>query len=178
MTAPLAVLAVLSVVGGFLNVPHVLGGNAALHNFLSPIFESSEKLAHHAEHLDAGTEYGLMALAMGLAVAMLGFAFSRFANATSVENAAAAEGIKGFLGNKWYIDELYDMLFAKPLAALSTFFHNIIDKTIIDGFVNGIGSGAMAFGSETRKLQIGSVSLYLMSMIVGILLIFGVWFLG
>jgi NADH-quinone oxidoreductase subunit L len=178
MTAPLAVLAVLSVVGGFLNVPHVLGGNAALQHFLSPIFESSEKLAHHAEHLDAGTEYGLMGLAMGLAMAMLGFAFNRFANATSVENAAAADGIKGFLGNKWYIDELYDMLFAKPLAALSTFFHNIIDKTILDGFVNGIGSGAMAFGSETRKLQIGSVSLYLMSMIVGILLIFGVWFLG
>ena len=178
MTAPLAVLCVLTVVGGFAGIPEVFGlGKPVLHEFLAPVLA----VAHHthaAEAMNAGTEFGLMGLAMGLGLAALGFAFSRFANATQVENAAAQTGIKGFLGNKWRIDEMYDTIVNRPLNFLSVKFHSVIENDIIDGVIGSVGNFVLVFSRLARILQGGAVSGYLTMMIGGILVILAAWVFG
>ncbi len=47
--------------------------------------------------------------------------------------------LQNCLSNKWYVDELYDAIIVKPLRSISVFFNNVIEKTGIDGLVNGVG---------------------------------------
>ncbi|MEY4926924.1 MAG: NADH-quinone oxidoreductase subunit [Bacteroidota bacterium] len=176
MVLPLVVLGILSVVGGFVGVPEVFGlGKPILHEFLHPVFALSTELMPHEEAMNAGTEMGLMGLAMGLAFAALGFAYSRFAKAETVENAAEMGGVKGFLGNKWYVDELYDMLFVKPIKYLSEKFYTVIDKQVIDGAVTALGDGTLLVSRAARLVQSGSVGTYLTGMIFGVLLLFAIF---
>ena len=178
MTFPLAVLAVLSAIGGFVGLPAVFGGSQ-IHHFLAPVFELSEKALPHAESGDTSSlELGLMAAMMLAACAMLGWAWARFAKADSVEDAAAMGGIKGFLGNKWRFDELYNAVIVQPLNTLSDVFYRIIDRQVIDGAVSVLADSTMLVSRAARTVQTGSVGLYLTGMIVGVLGIFLVWWLG
>ncbi len=176
MVLPLMVLGVLSVLGGLVGIPEVFGlGKPLLHEYLHPVFASSMALMPHEEALNAGTEMGLMGLAMGLAFAALGFAYNRFAKAQTVENAVEAGGLKGFFGNKWYFDELYDLLFVNPIKYLSDKFYTVIDKQVIDGAVTALGDGTLLVSRAARMVQSGSVGSYLIGMILGVLLLFAIF---
>ncbi len=176
MVLPLVILGVLSVVGGLVGIPEAFGmGKPILHEYLHPVFAKSAELIGHEEHLDAGTEFGLMGLAMGLAIAALGFAYNRFAKAENVENAAIEGGVKGFFGNKWYFDELYDMIFVNPIKFLSEKFYTVIDKQVIDGAVTALGDGTLLVSRAARMVQSGNVGFYLTGMILGVLLLFALF---
>ena len=176
MVLPLIVLGVLSIVGGLVGIPEVFGlGSPILHDYLHPVFAKSSELMPHEGHLSASTEFGLMGLAMGLAILALAFAYTRFAKAETVENAAEQGGLKGFLGNKWYLDELYDMLFVNPTKFLSEKFYTVIDKQVIDGAVTALGDGTLLVSRAARLVQSGSVSLYLAGMILGVFLLFALF---
>jgi NADH-quinone oxidoreductase subunit L len=167
MTYPLIVLAVLSVVGGMVGIPELMGGHHELHHFLSPIF-TSEK-AHHIDH---NTEWMLMGVSVAIAAIAILFAVNKFSKKPEMQDA---EGLGKVLANKWYVDEFYDMIIVKPLEALATFFKNIIEKSGIDGAVNGIGKFVQYSSRQVRLLQSGQVGSYILFMVLAFALIILIW---
>lgn len=167
MTIPLIVLAVLSVIGGFIGVPQALGGNHWLANFLSPVLEpSAQKLGEF--HLDHTTEYILMAVSVAGALIAAVIAFSKYVKGAQVPVRDGEErgALANLSYNKFYVDEIYNALIARPLDALSGFFFRVVDKAGIDGIVNGVGRGATEASKGLRLLQTGNVGFYIFMMVI------------
>lgn len=167
MTLPLIVLAILSVIGGFVGIPAVLGGSDELPHFLEPVIAIAA--GHHISHT---TEYILMGLSTVLVLVMVFAAWSIYKNYKEKENTGFAK----VLENKWYVDELYDTIIVKPLKALADFLNNIFDKKVVDGIVNGVGRLVNYGGRQFRWVQSGQVGSYVLLMVVSILLIFVIQF--
>ncbi len=168
MIWPLIILAVLSVVAGFVGVPVVLGGSHALQQFLAPIFAGSLKL-QEAHHLDHTTEYILMGASVGAAALAILYAISRFSKRPDMEEAT---GFGKLLQNKWYVDEVYDTIVVKPLRNMSVLLNNIVEKLGIDGAVNGVGKLVHYGARQIRLLQSGQVGVYLLLMVVAAFVLF------
>lgn len=173
MTLPLIVLAILAAVGGALNVPEAVahGGNW-LANFLSPIYVYSNAVVTPT-HLDHNTEYILMGIS-GLAAIII--AIAAYMKYVKKEDLPAREGeqqsfLYNLSYNRMYIDELYDALFVKPLNGLSKLLYKVVDRSIIDGFVNGVGSFFDNSGKGIRQLQSGYVGFYIFMMVIGVIAI-------
>lgn len=162
MTIPLIVLAVLSIIGGYIGVPEALGGHHELAAYLSPVVKSA---THHLSH---NTEYILMAVSTLLVIVSIFIAVFRFRRYSTEQNNVVTK----WLENKWYIDELYDAIIVKPIKGISNFLNQIVEKRIIDGAVNGVGR-AVNYGSrQLRWLQSGQVGAYVLLMVIGMLLLF------
>jgi NADH-quinone oxidoreductase subunit L len=171
MTLPLIVLAVLSVVGGFIGIPAVFAENANwLAGFLSPVFAPSITLlpAHGLSHQ---TEWLLIAVSVIAALIGIFIALKMYKN-TTVETDAQPKGFAKVLADKWYLDELYQATIINPLNKISLFFKSIIEAKFIDGIVNGVGSLVNYGSRQLRWLQSGQVGAYVLLMVLGILLFF------
>ncbi len=164
MTIPLIILAVLSIIGGFVGIPEVfIHGGDKLGEFLAPV------IAPHSEHaVSISTEYLLMGLSTGLVLVMIIFAWFKFKNYTHSE----ATGLGKVVENKWYVDELYDKIIVDPLHKLGGFLKNIIDNKVVDGMVNGVGKLVNYSSRQMRLLQSGQVGNYVLLMVVSMVLIF------
>jgi NADH-quinone oxidoreductase subunit L len=164
ITVPLIILAMLSVIGGFVGIPDALmSGGDRITEFLKPVIplKTGEAVPH-------STEYGLMALSTVLVLIAILFAWSRFRNYKRSE----AKGLGKVLENKWYVDELYDKIIVNPLNKFAGFLNSVIEKGVIDGLVNGAGR-AVNYGSrQMRLLQSGQVGSYILLMVLGMLVIF------
>jgi NADH-quinone oxidoreductase subunit L len=169
MAIPLIVLAVLSVVGGFMGVPEVLGGSNRLNEFLAPVFAQSTALseAHHLEHT---TEYVLMATVIGLTVVMIVIAYVMYVRKNTVPVPdEKLGGAQQLVYNKYYIDELYNAIVVKPLYWMSDKLEIFIERSGIDRIVNSFGD-VVIFGSKvTRLLQAGNIGFYIFIMVVSII---------
>ena len=170
MTAPLVVLGVLSLVGGFLLNPVHHG---PFFNWLEPVTASTEGLAF-AEH-GALTEPALIAISV--VAAALGIAAAYLAYVRRPLTGVAPEIIRGPLAElmerKFYVDELYEAIFVRlggKLADGAVWF----DKTIIDGAVNGSGALSTATARIARRAQTGLTRGYLASMAAGALVLIAV----
>ncbi len=163
MTIPLIILAVLSIVGGYIGVPEALGGHHQLSAFLSPVVKSS---VHHLTH---DTEYMLMGLSTALVLIAIFFAWTRF---KKYQPEGESKGFAKLLENKWYVDELYDFVIVKPIKSIAGFSNRIIEAKGIDGLVNGVGKAVNYSGRQLRWLQSGQVGAYVLLMVIGILLLF------
>jgi NADH-quinone oxidoreductase subunit L len=162
MTIPLIVLAILSVIGGFVNVPAIFSGGERMTKFLSPIVPNAETTVSH------GTEWLLMGLTTVIAVAAILIAWNRYK--TYKEEQPNAFG--KLLQNKWYVDELYDSVIVKPLNALGSFANTALEKSGIDALVNGVGR-AVNYGSrQLRWLQSGQVGSYVLLMVISMVIFF------
>ena len=173
ITIPLIVLAILATIGGFIGIPEVFAKNGHwLESFLSPIFASSKALVqeHPAEH---GRELLMMGVLTGLVLLTIGFAWSRFGKYEPTE--AEETGLGKVLENKWYVDELYDAVIVKPLDALAGFFKNVIEKSGIDGTVNGIGKLVNYSSRQLRLLQNGQVGGYILIMVLSMIVVILLW---
>jgi len=176
MTLPLIVLALLAVVAGFLGVPEVFAKDAHwLENFLAPVFAAST--ARQGEHaISHSTEYALMG---GTVVAILIIAFyalKKFGNYS--KSAEPATGFARVLENKWYVDEIYDALINKPLKAFSVFLNNVVERSVIDGVVNGTGKFIQYSSRQMRWLQSGQVGSYILIMVVATVVFFIIQIFG
>jgi NADH-quinone oxidoreductase subunit L len=184
MTGPLAVLGVLSLVGGWLNVPPVLGflGPAeGLHHWLEPVVGSAANRVTlgAAPHLEHSTEYALIGGAVAIAVIGIAFAFARLKPARLVpkKDAVEEEGFERVLVNKWFVDEAYDAAIVRPTYALS---NNVlaagVDRGLIDGmFVNGSAFVTRQFSRLGSTFQSGQVGTYAWTIVVGVLLVLGLF---
>ncbi|MFY7840649.1 MAG: NADH-quinone oxidoreductase subunit L [Lacibacter sp.] len=169
MTVPLIILAFLAVVAGFVGIPELFAADAhKLEHYLAPVFKASTD-AVEAHHLEHKTEYILLAVSLTLIAAAIFFALNRF---SKNPETGEPEGFGKVLANKWYVDELYNNIITKPLNGLGVFFSRFVEKSGIDGLVNGVGKAVQWSGRQLRLLQSGQVGSYVLWMVIGILLLF------
>jgi NADH-quinone oxidoreductase subunit L len=169
MTIPLIVLAILSIIGGFVGIPEIfMKGGDKLGEFLSPVVAN-----HGQHHVSHSTEYMLMGLSTALMVIMIIFAWYKFRNYSRGHEEA---GFGKVLENKWYVDELYEKIIVNPLNRVGVFFRSVIENDVIDGIVNGVGRAVNYGGRQLRLLQSGQVGNYVLLMVISILIIFVIQF--
>jgi NADH-quinone oxidoreductase subunit L len=176
MTVPLIALAVLSIVGGYLGIPHL----SQIEHFLDPVFGRfmPAGAAVHAEAPEASfsLELALMGLSAAVALAGIYLAYQIYLAKAGVAEklAASMSGIYRLLARKYYVDEIYDALFVRPLNWLSEkFFWKIFDVGVIDGTVNGIAKLFGGLASVMRRWQTGVVQNYAVTLVVGLIIILG-----
>jgi NADH-quinone oxidoreductase subunit L len=165
MTIPLMVLAVLSVVGGWIQLPSIYGGHSFFSDFLSPVVKTVEQSDPNISMVE-WTLFGCTVVMLGIV-----FFFTKKNYAVSTFDGEY-KGFKKVLANKWYIDELYDAVIVRPLKKISAFLNNVVEKSGIDGFVNGIGKGVNYGSRQVRLLQSGQVGNYVLLMVIGMLALF------
>jgi NADH-quinone oxidoreductase subunit L len=175
MTIPLMVLAALSIIGGFVGMPAVLGGNHELNQFLAPVFAGA-KANEQAHHLSHETEYILMGVVIGLTLVVILIAYLRYVSGKRVP--ASEEGslnpVHRLVYNKYYIDELYETVITRPLNGLSKATDAVVERLFIDGIVNGSGK-LVSWGSKTLRLvQTGNIGFYVFAMVISIVLILAI----
>jgi NADH-quinone oxidoreductase subunit L len=173
ITIPLIILALLSIIGGYIGIPEfMMEGAHKLNDFLAPIFAASHEHmeAHEVSH---NTEWMLTGISTLLILIVVVFAWSRFSKKPDLEEA---RGFGKVLQNKWYVDELYDSIIVRPLAKLGSFLNNFIERLVVDGIVNGVGRLVNYSSRQLRLLQSGQVGSYVLLMVLGMLIIFVVQF--
>ena len=167
MTIPLLILSVLSIFGGFLNIPSLFGGDSKFSTYLQ-----SAVVSKAPEELSHSTEIGLILGSLVLLGLVIFFAYRTFVSKSFIP-AKDGEPMSFFsklIYNKFYIDEMYTAVFEKPFGYLSDFFYNKVENTVLDPVVDEIGFTTARVGTLLRKLQQGNMSFYLFAMVAGILL--------
>lgn len=162
ITVPLIILAILSIVGGYVGLPEVMSEHNAIGAFLSPVVNNMEA------HLAPATEWLLMGISVTVSVIMIVFAYTNNRKPEFAPN----KGLAKVLEHKWYVDEIYDAIVVRPLEALSTLLDKFAERKGIDGTVNGVGKTVRWGGDKLRLLQSGQVGFYIFIMVVGIVMLF------
>jgi NADH-quinone oxidoreductase subunit L len=179
MLGPLVILAVLSVVGGWIAAPALWGGTDYFTNFLTPVFgshEGSEALSEAAAH---SLELTLAAVAVVSALIGLAVAWWLYLNKPGKADGLAKSMKPAYtlLLNKYYVDELYAKVVVRPLMWISTnVLWKVADVAVIDGAVNGIAHETTALGDGVRHTQSGNTRSYAVWVVVGAIVIIAVIF--
>jgi len=159
MLGPLVILAVLSIVGGFVGY-----GNRFEH-FLAPVFRGASEVAQEASHETAGRALEYLLMAVSVSVAGLGWllAYLLYSRRPQLPARIAASlgGLYRAVANKYYIDELYAVLFVKPVVDGSTtiLWHDV-DQGVIDAAVNDSADAARHVSDNVRHMQSGNLRSY------------------
>lgn len=177
MTLPLIVLAIFSVIGGFINLPHFIGHGhyAKLMEWLKPVL--TEESYNQMEATLSGVPFGTEMILLGATVLMF-FCVWFFVKNTYVNKKKQAlpeemyTGWEKLSAKKLYVDELYNAIVVKTVEGLGR-GGRMFDKGILDRFVDFVGDGAEDSGRAMKRIQNGNVENYIliMSLAVGIILI-------
>jgi NADH-quinone oxidoreductase subunit L len=181
MLVPLAVLAVLSIIGGWLAAPALWGGPDYFANFLGPVFGSPAGAEAASEGAVGAHQLELVLAAVAFGTALVGLAVAIW---LYLKRPGKADGLAHSLKpayttllNKYYVDELYAAVVVKPLLWISTaVLWKAADVAGIDGAVNGIADGARAIGDGVRHTQSGNTRSYAVWVVVGAIVVFAVIF--
>ncbi len=176
MLVPLVILAFLSVTGGFLGIPHALGGGNILETWLAPVFERSGRIFGSAAHGSLMTEYILMALSVAVGLAGIVLARKLYLGRRDLVDSVAARfaSLHTLLFRKYFVDEGYDAVVLRPLETGSRqLLWKGIDTRLIDGAVNGCAGLVATVASALRRMQTGSVSNYGLAVLIGVSLLLG-----
>jgi len=173
MIGPLVVLAVLSVIGGYVGMPFQEGGHP-FERWLHPVLSAGGHGAAHHE-VSRGMEWALILLSVGVALSGLFMALRAYlwtpALATSLRERFA--GLHRLFENKWWVDELYDAAVVRPFfMGISQWLWRVWDTRVVDGLVNGVGY-TLEVGSAVLKLfQTGFVGTYALWITLGVIALF------
>jgi NADH-quinone oxidoreductase subunit L len=181
MTVPLLLLAVLSVAGGWINLPLIHGGQI-LGGFLEPVFADIARVtgggAHHGAEAGAShaaAEITLMVISLAVALAGI-FLAHRFYVADPGAPQRVAERVRGLyvlLREKYRVDELYDTLIVGPIWRGSVRLWERFDAAVIDRAVNGVGREIERAAGGLRQAQTGYVQVYAMVITLGTVVVLG-----
>lgn len=171
MTVPLMILAVLSVLGGFIGFPHELGHTLGIHHWLDAFLATSVKM--EATEMTLNTELILMAVTIILILVMIVLARTIFLSNKSVPNSddEAMPLWKEVIYYKYYIDEIYAAVIVKPLNRISGLLYHYIERSGIDAMVNGIGTSVVNWSQLLRLTQTGGLGFYVGAMVVSIIVL-------
>lgn len=182
MIAPLVVLAILSICGGWIGIHNRFDG------FLAPVTKiqvantpaAEEAVMPHeqapAEESGAGTELTLMLCSLGIAAVGLGGAWYLYWKRPDLPGkmAASAAGLYTTVLNKYYVDEFYGATITRPLLLFSTkVLWRGIDVALIDGALNGSAAGAQETSRGVRRMQSGNIRSYAGWVAVGAAVVIG-----
>ena len=167
MTIPLIILSILALFGGFLNIPSIFGGKSGFSEFLSSTIRSKV-----TTELGMSTEIGLIAASLILLLLIILFAYRTYVKkgVIPVADGVSTNFFSKVIGNRFYVDEIYSVLFEKPFGLLSDFLFNKVENKVLDPAVDEVGILTSRLGNLARKLQQGNMSFYLFAMVAGILL--------
>ena len=171
MTLPLIILAVLSAIGGILGMPAVFSEHHAFRHYLEPLLSFPASFAEgEPSHM---FEYTLMGVATGMLIIVWMLAQNRFVTRSKVPSLREEEfgAASKVLYHKYYVDELYEALFVRPLNKLSGIFYRWFDIGIIDGVVNSTGRMTQGAAGLLRRIQTGSIGFYIFAMVLCLVLI-------
>ncbi len=193
MIRPLQVLALLSFIGGYVGLPHILGGGNWFGKFLG------HTVGHHELELSAGTEILLMAVSVGIGLFGILLAYIIYLKkkgkpAESLANRLSL--IYKLVYNKYFIDEFYNGVFVGGAMKLGTLLGKfdlgiidgivngaaflvrkissasiVVDTNVVDGAVNGVGALNNKFSKILKRLQSGYVYNYALSIVIGIVIL-------
>ena len=184
MAAPLVVLGILTVFGGWLNLPAVVtdvapvGPGDLLARWLDPVVgRATARVAGVAQTAAAPDERMLMVVAVAIAVAGIAFAVMRLKPQRLVpkRNALPEHGLERIVANKYYVDEGLDKVVITPTYAISrSFLWRVVDDGLIDGIlVNGSAAVARGIGWMGSRLQTGNVGIYAWALVLGVVAVLG-----
>jgi len=180
MTLPLMILAVLSIVGGYVSMPHaimhLLGIEAKdnlITQWLYPVIEKAKVVmtaAHGEAHGSAALEWGLMGTSTLIMLIMSAFAISLYKVGPTGGDSIANDvgGLYRLILDKWRIDELYQAVIIEPLKKVGDGFFKIGDRAIIEGIINEGPRGIYLVTSVLSDVQSGLVRNYLKVVFIGI----------
>src|SRR5258708_181944 len=172
MLGPLVVLAILSVIGGWVAAPALWGGTDHFTEFLSPIFAAKEAASGMSEAAMRSLELMLAGVAVVAATIGLLTAFWLYLKQPGKPEQLAKSMQPAYktLLNKYYVDELYAAAIVGPLVWLSeNVLWKVVDVEAIDGTVNGIAHGATALVDTVRHTQSGHTRSYAVWVVIGAL---------
>jgi len=177
MTVPLMVLAVLSVIGGFVGMPHIFGVTNYFEEWLRPVMAGQhQEAASHALASaggDTSMEWILMFASVALVLVAIYMARYFYLKNTKAAGSLAESlsGIRQLLANKYYVDEIYGAVVIRPTIYFSIFLWKVFDVIIIDGFVNGLAALWHHISNDLRHLQSGQVRNYATIFVTGVVLL-------
>jgi NADH-quinone oxidoreductase subunit L len=176
MTVPLIVLAVLSVVGGLINLPAIgsSAGGSGITNWLN------RWLTQTLQETSSG-EFNLTVALTSLGFALLGLVFAYYFYGKSQPlGKELIDPLKRMFGplftaleRRWWVDELYDLLFVRPFRQISGFLSQPVDLGVINGISENLGSGVKGLAAELRNFQTGFVRSYALLFFLGVVAILG-----
>jgi len=178
MTVPLMILAGLSLVGGLVGVP-IFEGWHRFGDFLSPVFAPAQAILTHGAHAEGHHSVALEVILMvaSLTIAVAGLLFARYMYIVDPDAPdrviSRIPEIHKLVYNKYWVDELYDILFVKTIVDFSRFLWKAFDESVVDGIVNGVARLTRGCGGVLRWLQTGLVKDYAFSILVGVVVIIG-----
>jgi NADH-quinone oxidoreductase subunit L len=188
MTIPLIVLAVLSVIGGYVGMPHVLGGRNFFDEFLAPVLGGPPAGVGHAafslvrpafaaggivEGNGLNMEILLMAVSVAIALIGIAIAFYLYIWKTEVPKRMGErfKTIYTIIFNKYYVDEIYEACFVNSTKRLGSFLWREFDDGVVDRSVNLVGRLMLRLGGALRRIQTGRVQGYALGIVLGAVII-------
>ncbi len=177
MTIPLMILAFLSIFGGWVAAPKLVGGIDYFDRFLQPVFTAYAPTqvvseASGAPGVSAGVQLLLAIVGIPVILAVIGLLvawwfYIKNPNAPK-KLARQLHGAYVLLWNKYFVDEIYLVLFIRPLLWISrNVLWKVVDAGAIDGVVNGTATAARESGGIARELQSGNTRSYAAWVVVG-----------
>ena len=163
ITVPLIILAILATLGGFLGMPEIFHAKHFLGDYLSSSITNNS--ANYASHY---FEYGLILISIVVITIVI---FSTYRFYVSKKNLPESDEIElnifsKLVSNKFYVDEIYDKIFVRPLMLLSNLFLVLVDKLFIDLIVNLTSLLTVSSARVLRLIQSGNTGFYLFTMVI------------
>ncbi len=179
MTLPLWILAIGSIVAGWVGIPTLLSFGRDLnwfHHTLEPIIVLPQGAEAGEHNVGVGLEWLLLVLAVVVATAGILLARAFYGGDKGLAEgrtwASRFPAAHRVLVNKYYVDELYDRVIVRPLAALSQFFWKVVDTFVIDGAVRAGAFLTELTGDLGRFSTTGNVRNYALYFFLGVILLF------
>ena len=191
MTVPLAILAALSLIGGYVGIPHILGGANHIHEFLAPVFGPAAQhastgghfsfisaawaAAESGAHESSSLELALMVLSVAIALVGITVAYVFYLRSPDLPRRFTAKfaGFYNWVHNKYFVDELYEFLFVRGILKAGAFLLRVVDLSLIEGLVNGSAKVLQQSGAKLRRLETGFVQQYAIGIIAGAIIVAG-----
>ena len=165
MKVAMSALAVLAVIGGIVEIP---GVDLGIQKFLSPTFADSPLV-----HIEPTTGADWIGLVIGALIAVIGIAAAYriwvVAPGTSKRLQERFGAIYTFLSNKWYFDELIDLLVVRPALWFGGVAQSVGERAVVgEGITGGVVGIVRAGSAAVRRLQTGLVRYYAAMMVIGL----------
>ena len=162
MTIPLAVLAVLAIVGGWIGVPAALGGSNHLDHFLEPVFLAATRTEIAPDLVSHTTEIALAAVSLLTALLGLAIAYVLYYRqpGTATRLANAARPLYSLLDHKYWVDEGYGLLIMVLLGVSRIGLGGFVEGALVQGSGSSLAAGTQGLGWLTRRMQTGYIRSY------------------